>query len=181
MRIFATTSPIEVGSGVVPDVSELLPNFWIGRALHNSDETARLKTELGVTAVVSLETDRDLEAAGLTWTKIDERYRALGLDLHRVEIEGDWPAAVIEVMRRAMILVRRLIQNGHTVFLHCSAGVNRSPTVALMYLNMIEGMSVEEALATVQLSRPQAKPYEDVVVVLRALAARRGRPNVDSR
>jgi len=39
---------------------------------------------------------------------------------------------------------------------------------------MIEGMPVEEALATVQLSRPQAKPYEDVVVVLRALAARRG-------
>jgi len=40
--------------------------------------------------------------------------------------------------------------------------------------DMIEGMPVEEALATVQLSRPQAKPYEDVVVVLRALAARRG-------
>ncbi|MGH2360857.1 MAG: protein-tyrosine phosphatase family protein [bacterium] len=105
---------------------------------------------------------------------MSERYRTLGMQVHRVEIEGDWPAAVIEVMRRAMTLVRRLIQNGHTVFLHCTAGMNRSPTVALMYLNMIEGMPVEEALATVQLSRPQAKPYEDVVVVLRALAARRG-------
>lgn len=174
MRIFATTSALELGSGALPDVSGVLPNFWIGRALHTSEDTARLKTELGVTAVVSLETDRDLEAAGLTWSKVRERYRTLGMEVHRVEIEGDWPAAVIEVMRRAMTLVRRLIQNGHTVFLHCTAGMNRSPTVALMYLNMIEGMPVEEALATVKLSRPQAKPYEDVVVVLRALAARRG-------
>lgn len=174
MRIFATTSALELGSGALPDVSEVLPNFWIGRALHTSEDTARLKTELGVTAVVSLETDRDLEAAGLTWSKVRERYRTLGMEVHRVEIEGDWPAAVIEVMRRAMTLVRRLIQNEHTVFLHCTAGMNRSPTVALMYLNMIEGMPVEEALATVKLSRPQAKPYEDVVVVLQALAARRG-------
>lgn len=168
------TSAPEIGSGAVPDVSEILPALWIGRALHAPEETERLKSELGVTAVVSLETDRDLEAVGLTWSKIRERYRALGIEAERVEIEGDWPAAVIEVMRHAMVLVRHLIQRGHTVYVHCTAGVNRSPTVALMYLNLVEGIPVEEALATVQLCRPQAKPYEDVLVVLQALAARRG-------
>jgi len=174
MRIFATRSDLEAGSWAVPDVSEILPDLWIGRALRSPEDTARLKTELGVTAVVTLETDRDLDAAGVTWNAVREQYRALGIEVYRAEIEGDWPAAIIVLMRRAMKLVRRLIQNGHMVYLHCTAGVNRSPTVALMYLTLVEAIPVEEALATVQLRRPQAKPYEDVVVVLRALAARRG-------
>lgn len=174
MRIFATTSSVEVGPGAVPDVSEVLPDLWIGKALRSREDTMRLKNELGVTAVVSLETDRDLDAVGLTWGDVRKQYEALGIEVHRSEIEGDWPAAIIVLMRLAMKLVRQLIQDGHSVYLHCTAGVNRSPTVALMYLNLIEAIPVEEALAIVQIRRPQAKPYEDVVIVLRALAARRG-------
>lgn len=175
MKISSDTSmPQDYAAGTLPDVSEILPKLWIGRALHSADEASLLKSELGITAVVNLETDRDLDAAGLTWDKVRGWYATLGIAAHRMPIEGEWPASLIELMRRAMRLVSRLLKEGHVVYLHCAAGVNRSPTIALMYLNLVGEMPVEEALAIVQLRRPQAKPYEDVLVVLRALASRRG-------
>jgi protein-tyrosine phosphatase len=35
-----------------------------------------------------------------------------------------------------------LLENGHTVLVHCSAGINRSPSVAICYLHWIEGRDI---------------------------------------
>ena len=51
---------------------------------------------------------------------------------------------------------------GHTVYVHCNAGINRSPSTVVAYLHWIEGMGLDEALDYVISQRP-CDPYRDVI------------------
>jgi protein-tyrosine phosphatase len=42
-----------------------------------------------------------------------------------------------------------LLASGHVAYLHCTAGVNRSPTVAMAYLHRCRGWKLGEASAHV--------------------------------
>jgi hypothetical protein len=50
---------------------------------------------------------------------------------------------------------------GKTVYVHCTAGINRASLTVVGYLTFIKGMDLEEALHIVRTSRPQAHPYVD--------------------
>jgi predicted protein tyrosine phosphatase len=57
--------------------------------------------------------------------------------------------------------VRRLVgllAAGHRVYVHCTAGINRSPLTVLAYLTFVESQPFEEALAIVVGGRPGAEP-----------------------
>lgn len=150
--------------GADSDVTRILPSLLIGSAPQTQNDVAQLVT-LGVTAVLNLQTDDELP--GGPTTRARQWYKALDVELHRVEIEDFSPQAIIARLDEAVAALDDLLRNGHTVYLHCTAGVNRSPSIAVAYLCRAEGLSVEEALASVTLRRPQARPYEDVVAALR--------------
>ena len=64
-----------------------------------------------------------------------------------------------------------LLRNGRTVYLHCTEGINRAPSVALAYLVRHEGLEVDEALAELRGCDPGARPYAALVDWLRHGAA----------
>ena len=43
-----------------------------------------------------------------------------------------------------------LLRSGHTVYVHCSGGVNRSPSTVVAYLHWNQGMAFDEAVNYVQ-------------------------------
>src|SRR3972149_5086527 len=131
----STASPVD-------DASRILPTLFIGRAPATAADVAGLKRR-GISAVLSLQTDDDLAALGLPWSRLEEWYRAAAIAAYRL------PAA------------------GHPVYLHCTAGVNRSPSVALGYLRNVKKGPLRRALRRITRSRPQAAPYPDVLGVLR--------------
>ena len=45
------------------------------------------------------------------------------------------------------------------MYVHCTAGINRSPLTVLSYLVLVEEMRTEEALSFIGERRPQAEPY----------------------
>ncbi|HYT06111.1 MAG TPA: dual specificity protein phosphatase family protein, partial [Rugosimonospora sp.] len=47
---------------------------------------------------------------------------------------------------------------GHTVYLHCTAGIGRAPTVAIGYLHACLGWELDEAIAHVKQAR-QCAPH----------------------
>ena len=148
------------------DVSRILPTLFIGRAPATAADVAGLKRR-GISAVLSLQTDDDLAALGLSWSRLEEWYRAAAIAAHRLPIE-DWSAqAVIARLDEAVQALDRLLAAGHTVYLHCTAGVNRSPSVALGYLRQVKKEPLRRALRRITRSRPQAAPYPDVLGVLR--------------
>ena len=148
------------------DAARILPSLFIGRAPLTPADVAALGRR-GVTAVLSLQTDADLDASGLTWAQCEEWYSGAGIAARRVPIE-DWSAqAVVARMDAAVGELHLLVEAGHTVYLHCTAGVNRSPSVALGYLRRIRKESLGKALRRITRSRPQANPYPEVLGVLR--------------
>jgi protein-tyrosine phosphatase len=63
-------------------------------------------------------------------------------DFDRAELALKLPACVDAL--------NALLTAGDTVYLHCTAGVNRSPTVAVAYLHWSLGRPLDEALAHVR-------------------------------
>lgn len=50
------------------------------------------------------------------------------------------------------------LEQGHTVLVHCYAGVSRSASVVIAYLMMARGMSLDQAYAHVKARRPIIHP-----------------------
>jgi protein-tyrosine phosphatase len=157
------------------DVARILPNLYIGAAPRSEGDVAGLKSILDISAVLSLQTERDLDVLDLFWDDLSEWYDTLGIATRRLPIEDFSPEALIDRIDEAIVALEMLLEAGHTVYMHCTAGVNRSPTVAVAYLNQVERMPLEDALELVVQQRPQADPYEEVLTYLREGHRRHGR------
>jgi len=59
-----------------------------------------------------------------------------------------------------------LMRENKRVYVHCTAGINRSSSVVLAYLVKVEGMPPESALRFLRLRRPQVNPYAGVISYL---------------
>lgn len=149
------------------DVARILPTLYIGAAPRSQGDVAGLKGILGISALLSLQTERDLDALDLSWDQVHEWYNVLGIEAHRLPIEDFSPEALIDRIDEAVGALATLLEAGHTVYMHCMAGVNRSPSVAVAYLNQVEGLPLEDALEVVVQQRPQSDPYEEVLAYLR--------------
>jgi protein-tyrosine phosphatase len=60
-------------------------------------------------------------------------------------------------------MMRDLIRDGEKVYVHCSAGIYRSPQMIALYLTIFERYSLEQAVSTVKANHPYAKPNARVV------------------
>lgn len=73
-----------------------------------------------------------------------------------------------ERMLEAALLVKREMDIGHRVLLHCWAGVNRSVTIAAVYLVIAgESGSIDAAVARIRAARPRANPKKALLAAAR--------------
>ena len=56
-----------------------------------------------------------------------------------------------------------LLQQGHTVYVHCSAGINRAPSTVVAYFHWIRGLELDDAVHRVKTCR-QCEPYLEAIV-----------------
>lgn len=129
--------------------SEILPELLVGACPASAEEVQQLKQLSGVTAALSLQTDADLHWLGLDWPELQGWYSAVGIQARRVPVrDGDTQdlRARLPACARAL---DALLAQGHKVYLHCTAGVGRSPTVAIAWLVWRGRMQLEEARAWV--------------------------------
>ena len=147
---------------VMLDFSEILPGrLWVGGYVRE-EEVPRLK-RLGITTVVSLQTDEDLSEYGLTPIELARAYdvariefrRVPTLDFDREELERNLPEAVAQVEDVLANPFARL-------YLHCTAGVNRSATTAAAFLIKSRGLSAAEACRYLQ-ARRDCNPTQDIL------------------
>ncbi|MGH7898461.1 MAG: dual specificity protein phosphatase family protein [Candidatus Binatia bacterium] len=135
--------------GRPPDVVEILPGLFLGE-YPRIEDLAWLAREFGVAAVLSLQDDDDLANKGLALAPLVEECRSLGIAFHRSPV-ADGDAAALEAALGALVgELHALLEAGHRVFLHCNAGYNRAPTVAIAYLCMHRGAPLRDAVARVK-------------------------------
>ena len=67
----------------------------------------------------------------------------------------------------AYSILSRWQQRGHITFVHCLAGVERSPAVCALYLTQVKDISLEEAISLVQAKHSYAQTNPSQLAVMR--------------
>ena len=75
----------------------------------------------------------------------------------------------VSQLESAVDLLHQAIQKHGSVYVHCVAGVERSPTVCIAYLCLHHNMELWEALNFLKQARSRAMPTEAQIQVIRAL------------
>jgi protein-tyrosine phosphatase len=129
---------------------QILPTLFLGSQPRSAEEIDRLREELGITAVCNLQTDDDMRAVNVVWEPLDAHYRTSGIKLCRVPVRDFDPVDLREKLPDCVRVLRHLFAAGHIVYLHCTAGAGRSPTVAIAYLQWCLGWKLDQAVAHVK-------------------------------
>jgi len=124
----------------------VLPNLFVGPDPREVADFEALRS-LKITAILSLQTEDDLRDRGLGWEQ--ETGRAAAMDFLNMPVT-DFDSA--DLQRRLPECVRALdgmLKAGHSVYVHCTAGVSRSPTVVVAYLHRCLAWPLAQALSHV--------------------------------
>ncbi|MGH7913804.1 MAG: dual specificity protein phosphatase family protein [Candidatus Binataceae bacterium] len=132
-----------------PSVTEISSNLLIGE-FPRPDDIAWLKSKFDVTAIHNLQDDEDLALNGLVERELAEACRESGIKFVRTQIQDGSADAMAERLGDTLDVLDSLISSGERVYLHCNAGLNRAPTLAIAYLRAHDGMSLDEACAYVK-------------------------------
>ena len=131
------------------DYHRIVSKLFIGSYPETLADVDRLRRDAGVTAVLNLQTDDDMRYFKLDWDALFDAYKSCGIELHRVPVRDFDAADLQEKLPAGVSTLKGLLEAGHTVYLHCSAGCGRSPTVAIAYLFWCYGWSLDRAVTHV--------------------------------
>ncbi len=137
-------------------------NIFIGTAPQNDLDVARL-TQMNISAVLSLQSDHDLQMHRIDWKKLQSIYHYNDITVQRFQINDFDEADMAKNLTSPIKALKDLLDVEHTVYLHCNAGVCRAPATVLGYLCHYRGVSLQEGLDYIRASRPQANPYINAV------------------
>jgi len=66
------------------DVSQILPNLFVGSYPGRPEDIDQLRQEFGITAVLNVQTDDDMAIWDLDWDGLESHYRQAGVEVRRV-------------------------------------------------------------------------------------------------
>ena len=141
--------------------SELDDQLVVG-SCPSSLEDIQALAALGVKALVNLQSDIDLRSRALEWTVLWPLYLRHGISAVRVPIIDFEPADLARHIDAAVTAVAKQVDAGKRVYVHCNAGLNRSPSVVIGFLMLSRGLPLKEATAWVK-ERHECVPYPDVI------------------
>lgn len=113
----------------------------------------------GITHIINMRSEFDDESYGLTLGDVrSDNYCYLPT------IDDDPISA--EHIEKGIAFIGSAIESGGKVYIHCSAGVGRAPSMAAAFL-ISRGYSTEEALGLIRQARPFIKPTAEQVRALK--------------
>ncbi|MFO8075523.1 MAG: dual specificity protein phosphatase family protein [Egibacteraceae bacterium] len=118
--------------------------------------------EAGVTAVLSVQTDADLERRDLDVATLERTLRQVGLAFARVPIVDFDAADLAARLPEATARLEGLLAQGHRVYVHCTAGMGRSPAVVVAHLAG-RGATLGQAARLVRERHPDSAPNLDAI------------------
>ena len=142
----------------------LRPHLYFGSSVHPID-LPRLRGA-GITAVLSLQqANVDLPQRALD--RMRDACTPHQIAFCNVGIHDYDPQAVIAALPETLTMLANLISEGRVVYLHCTEGINRAPSVALAHLVRYERLPVDSALDELQRCDAGVRPYVAVIDWLR--------------
>lgn len=142
--------------------NEIQSRMFVGTYPQTPLDIDRLRMGPGVTAVLNLQTDQDFRVLGVNWETLQRHYHEQDLVVQRFPIRDFDPDDLRVRLTGAVDLLSDMMGIGHTVYVHCTAGVGRAPAVAIGYLAWRGDRDVEEAYRHVRARRP-CDPYIEII------------------
>jgi protein-tyrosine phosphatase len=137
--------------------SQIFPDLYLGPCPRSPRDIDDLGQEAGITAVLNLQTDEDFRHWQIDWPPLLDQYLASSIIVRRVPVRDFDTVDLRDKLIGCVRALQELLAANHTVYLHCTAGVERSPSVAIAYLVWCRGMSLEGAASYV-LKRHRCSP-----------------------
>jgi Dual specificity phosphatase, catalytic domain len=144
------------------DDDRIPPRLLVGSFLESAHEVEMLRRREGVTAVLNLQTDEDIRGGRFFSEPLERIYAASGVTLTRISVRNFDESHLRQRLPKCVAALHGLLEEGHTVYLHCTAGANRSPTVAIAYLHWCLGWDLDSAVKYVE-ERRYCMPKADAI------------------
>ncbi len=128
------------------DLNQIHPEIFVGTYPQDLRDIDRLKRDFGITAVLNLQTDEDLERLSVDWPRMETGYRQAGIEIRRIPIldfdEDDLCKHLVDSVDE----LARLLDAGHRVYVHCTAGIGRSANTVIAYQHWVKQCNLDEAV-----------------------------------
>ena len=141
-------------------------NLFVGPCPCGGDDLRYLKSK-SVTAILSLLTPVDQEALGVT--QAESEAHAAGLVYRNVPVNDFDDLDLKRRLPACVEALHDLAKAGHRVYVHCRAGVTRSPTVIAAYLHWQMHWPLDHAVERLQALR-RCCPRGDLIQIARTSA-----------
>jgi predicted protein tyrosine phosphatase len=146
------------------DASQITPWLWLGSAPRDAAALRELRDRCGITAVLNLQSRADMRAGRFDLPARERAHVDLGMVLRWVPIVDFDEPSLREHLPRAVAALDELRASPRAVvFVHCSAGVQRSATVVAAFLTWHEGHDLDEAARLVRAARLVAAPRLETI------------------
>ena len=147
---------------MILDCNEIIADkLWVGSYIRPED--ARFLRQMEITSVLSLQSDRDLAVYGISIEKLLQAFSLSDIEFHRIPTHDFDKQALADNLPQAVeALEKTLAPPCARAYVHCSAGINRAPTLAAAYLIKQKGMSAQEAYDYL-VARRDCHPYLEVL------------------
>jgi protein-tyrosine phosphatase len=100
-----------------------------------------------------------MASVGLLWQPLEEHYETTALRLVRLPVREEQAEMAAKFSNCVSTLEDLLSSESNTVYLHCTAGIARSPTVAIGHLHWSLGWEWEEAIIHLKQVREKYSPH----------------------
>ena len=137
---------------------EVTSELVIGSCPMKPDDLERIAHSARVSAVLSLQHNDCLAWWGIDEAQMRSAGSRQGLAMVRCSMRDFDVADMRRCLPRAVAELAALRAQGHRIYVHCTAGLGRSPLTVLAYLVLVEGYSPEEAIRLIRAARPGAVP-----------------------
>ena len=128
-----------------------------------SEEDFKIISKSGIDSILNVQSDKDLIFRQINHQLQLKQAKNLGITINRYPIEDFNQEDLLEKLKGAGDLLNKLIQQGKTVYVHCTAGMSRAAATVIIYLVLYENYTVEDATNFCKKHRPVICPNYGVI------------------
>ena len=126
-------------------------------------EDFKLISEAGINSILNVQSDKDLIFRQINHELQLKQAKNLGIKINRYPMEDFNQEDLAEKLKGAGDLLHKLLKEGNTVYVHCTAGMSRAAATVIIYLVLYENYTVEEAANFCKKHRPVICPNYGVI------------------
>jgi protein tyrosine phosphatase (PTP) superfamily phosphohydrolase (DUF442 family) len=143
--------------------TRITANLVVGSQPQSPEDIDALADD-GVGVILNLQEDKDVAYWKVNLPAIQKRCHELGFEYHRRPAIDFDPNSLRRELPRMVAVIAKAVEAGKTVYVHCTAGLGRSPAAAIAYLYWFSEpkMDLQKAYDFLTSRRPCGPKWEAI-------------------